>query len=196
LNVDIPEVQGFVLKPRFYRDERGRDHVEIAAVGSKDTVIHRVSPEIMKRFPKEWAAHCDGLPMQPRRGTKLTDLPGMNEPLAKKLYEGNVQTVEELAILNEAQCNGFGHGTLTQVLNARKYIARKEAEGRNLIAERMTTAVTAPNNVADPEVAELKKAVTDMSAQIAALVQIVAQQNAPKPRGRPKNGAKPSTDSH
>lgn len=196
MNVEIPEVQSFVLKPRFYR-EKDVDYIEISMIGSKDTVCHKVKPEDMQRFPAEWAAYCDGRPVLPRKGTPLMNLPGMNESLSKKLYDGNVQTVEELAVLNEGQCGSFGHGTLTQRNNARKFIERKQAEGRNLIAERMTTAIAAPVPVADPEVAELKNAVKDMGAQIAALVQIVAAQNQPKPRGRPKkNGSDTPADSH
>jgi hypothetical protein len=41
--IDIPEVQAFKQSARFYKDN-GRDMVELSFIGSKDTLINKVTP--------------------------------------------------------------------------------------------------------------------------------------------------------
>ena len=197
MNVDIPEVQSFALKPRFYRDGN-TDYVEISSVGAKDTVVRKVTPAVMAQFPSQWAAHIDGRPVLPRKGTPLTALSQMGADQAKKLFDGNVQVLEELAVLSDAQCGAFGHGTMTLRTLALKFLAAQEAARKSEIQDKIMKASSDPLPVANEGMAELAAAVGSLNTKMDQLVQILIAQNAPKQRGRPrKNGPNnPASDSN
>jgi len=193
LNVDLPEVQGFNLRPRFYR-EGNSDYVEISAIGTRDTDIKKVTPDVMERWPSEWAAYCDGRPVLPRSGTPLTALSQMGADQAKKLFDGNVQVLEELAVLSDAQAGAFGHGTITLRTLAQKFLAKQESDRKVEVQNKITAAAASPVPVAEanPEAfAKIGAAIDGLSSKIDQLVNILIAQNAPKQRGRPpkdKNG--------
>jgi hypothetical protein len=110
--IDLPEVQKFQQRARFFKDGDG-DFVEISYVGSKDTNVLKVTPQLMAQYRSEWTAYCDGSPLKIRPGTPLTALHGLDQVMADKYIAQNVHTVEELAVLNDMQCQSLGHGTLT-----------------------------------------------------------------------------------
>ncbi len=199
MNVDLPEVQSFALRPRFYR-QGNKDYVEISAVGSKDTNICKVTPEIMAQFPAEWRAYSDGQPLLPRKGTPLTAIPQMTDEQAKKLFDGGVHVLEELAILTDAQCQPFGHGTITLRTMAQRELAKREAARRAANHDRISAAVAQPMPVetVNEDMAKLTTSIDSLTTKFDQLVQVLIAQNAPKPRGRPKKNGPSNTaaDSH
>ena len=167
---------------RFYRDG-ARDYVEISYVGSKDTFVQKVTPELMARFRDEWNAHCDGVPLKQRVGTPLTDIPNMKEELAAKYIAANVHTAEEFAALSDAQCQGLGHGTLTLRTACRGLLEQRRAAAVEAATKKISevaASVTAmPQAEADARYAS-KSDVDELKAMLAQLI------NAQKSkRGRP-----------
>src|SRR5512139_3308169 len=199
MEIDLPEVQSFAQKPRFYKDGN-RDLVEISLIGSPDTIVQRVTPEHMARFREEWNAYCDGRPMEQRKGTPLTTLPEITEEMAKSFVERNLHTLEELAVLNDHQCQGLGHGLLTlrkkaQHLVMSRQMAEKE-QGYNRISSQMAKAASASEQEANAEVNELKDIVKEQGKQLAALTELLTKMAEPRKPGRPRkdaNGAKLSS---
>ena len=114
----------------------------------------------MAQFRSEWDAYCDGRPMQRREGIPLTDLPGLDEARAEGYVARNVHTLEELAALSDAQCQGIGHGTLTDRQGARKLVAQRQLEIRN----RMQRAVQEASAAIGPRPAERYAPNADMEA--------------------------------
>jgi hypothetical protein len=193
IDVDLPEVRALQAQPRFFRED-GVDYVEISYIGSKDTNIHKVKPRHMAMFPSEWAAWCDGKPMAIRNGTPLTHLPEINEQFAKNLTERNVHNLEELAVLSDAQCQGLGHGMITNRKKAQQLLAQRELDGKNranqLVADKMAEVGSAPVAL-PPEIsgvfAEQEKKIDALTNQVSALVDIMSKLAKPK-RGRPRKG--------
>ena len=186
MNVDIPEVQSHTLVPRFYR-ENNIDYVEISAIGSKDTVKKKVTPALMAQFPAYWTAHCEGLPPLPRKGTALTEL--MSEQFAKKYFDANVQTLEEIAFLSDSQCDALGQGTVTLRNNAKQHLAKAEAARRSNVQDQIMKASAAPMPVASEGMAEVTMAIGTLNSKMDELIHILIAQNTnntPKPRGRPR----------
>jgi len=64
MDIDLDIVRPMHQNGRFFKDEFGRDQIEISFVGSKDTLIKDVSPQIMAQFRSEWDAYCDGRPVE------------------------------------------------------------------------------------------------------------------------------------
>lgn len=190
--LEVPGVEALPQHARFYR-EGNSDFVEISFTGVKDTVIRKVTPDLMAQFSEQWAAFCDGTPMKQRAGTPLTDLAGVDAQRAEHYISRNVHNVEELAALYDAQCQALGHGTLTLRKAARDMLElrkMKEAErSRDLITKASATigAVPAEKYASASDLEEVKKSVLDLSGNVAALVAALSSQNAPKKRGpKPK----------
>lgn len=177
----LPEVQGFEQSPRFFKSPNGVDFVEISFIGSKDTIVQKVTPEHMAKFRDAWNSYCDGTPMSLRKGTPLTDL--ITEQLAKSLIDRNVHTLEELAVLNDAQCQGLGHGILTLRKSAQEHVAKHYAEAKvrtqNKIAEESTKAQKVDDSATLAAIGELGVKFDQLAAALLTAL-------APKPRGRPK----------
>jgi hypothetical protein len=183
--IDIPEVQAFKQSARFYKDN-GRDMVELSFIGSKDTLINKVTPEHMAKYRQEWTAYCDGLPPGKRPGTALTEL--MDETRGTALFNQNVHNLEELSALSDGQCQALGHGTLTLRENAKKLLMQRAFESKRVASERIAEKsadigpVPADKYAGQTEVAALSAKVDSLADSVAALVQMMT----PKKPGRPK----------
>ena len=148
-DITLPEVRVYTQSAKFFR--RGeQDFVEISFIGAKDTLVEKVAPVHMAQFRNEWDAYCDGRPMQRRDGIALTELPGLDEEKAESYIARNVHTLEELAALSDAQCQGIGHGTLTDRQGARKLVMQRQLERR----DRMQRAVQEASAAIGPKPAE------------------------------------------
>jgi hypothetical protein len=191
-DITLPEVKVYTQSAKFFR--RGeQDFVEISFIGAKDTLVERVQPTHMAQFRNEWDAYCDGRPMQRRAGIPLTDLPGLDEARAEGYIARNVHTLEELAALSDAQCQGIGHGTLTDRQGARKLVAQRQLEVR----DRMQRAVHEASAAVGPRPVERHVPTADMDAvrgELTALRQSIADlaklmEKPGKPRGNRKQRA-------
>lgn len=178
-DITLPEVKVYAQSAKFFR--RGeQDFVEISFVGAKDTLVERVKPSHMAQFRNEWDAYCDARPMQRREGVSLTDLPGLDLEKAESYIARNVHTLEELAALSDAQCQGIGHGTLTDREGARKLVTQRQLENRDLmqraVHEASATIGSKPAEQYAPsadldfvkaEIAELKQSIADLAGLVA-----------------------------
>ena len=190
--LELPEVAKQVKKGRFYKDTDGRELIEISFVGSKDTFVSAVEPEHMAEFRSEWNAYCDGRPPERRKGTALTDLPGLEPQKAEKYINANVHTLEELAALSDGQCQAVGHGVLTDRENTRKLLLDRQHKFKELMQKRVGDAMAKAQPVKDEaataELSEMKTAIAalaqgqaETNKSIAALVQALT----PRKPGRP-----------
>ncbi|MFA6984575.1 MAG: hypothetical protein WC213_00015 [Arenimonas sp.] len=183
-DIALPEVPAMHQHARFFKDN-GLDFIEISFTGVKDTVIKKVGPDHMSKFRDAWNAYCDGTPMARRAGTSLTLLNGVDQQLADKYIAQNVHTVEELAALNDAQCQALGHGTLTLRKQANDRLSllkfQTEEKARKAVSDAAATigAMPAEKYASASEVAELKQGIDDLKA-------LLAQALATKKPGRPK----------
>lgn len=193
MELSIAGVDSFQQSARFYKDD-GADFVEISFVGSKDSLVKKVSPEHMAKFKDAWDAYCDGRELEQRKGTPLTDAP-MSEIVAKSYVQRNVHTLEELAMLSDAQCQALGHGTLTHRENARKLIATRTDERRQDQMKAVSKAAGTIGGAAPTaDNSEVLETLKDQSQQlkvlnegIGALVQLMtAQAQKSKPGRKPK----------
>jgi hypothetical protein len=191
-DITLPEVRVYTQSAKFFR--RGeQDFVEISFIGAKDTLVEKVSPAHMAQFRNEWDAYCDGRPMQRRDGIALTELAGLDEDKAEGYIARNVHTLEELAALSDAQCQGIGHGTLTDRQGARKLVMQRQLERR----DRMQRAVHEATAAIGPKPAEQYAPSADLESvkgELAELRQGIAELAAlvggdTKPRGRSKTAA-------
>lgn len=186
LDIDLPEVQSMQQSARFFRDGE-RDFVEVSFVGSKDTTINKVKPEHMAKFREAWDSYCDGTPMQPRKGTPLTDLPGVDEQRAQHYVSRNVHTAEEIAVLSDAQCQALGHGTLTLRKAAHEMLSLKhmkeQERSRDLVTKAAATigAVPAEKYASASDLEAVNAKIDGLTDSISALVAALSK----KP-GRPK----------
>jgi hypothetical protein len=190
-NLTLPEVQSFAQKGRFFR-EGTTDFIEIQFVGSKDSIVKKVAPEHMAKFREEWNAYCDGRPPQRRQGTDLTAI-GIPAEKAEEYAFRNVHTLEELAALSDAQCQGLGHGTLTHRQMAQKLLSahamEKAAAARDAVSEgaaTLSTEVAAKVEQSSGDIAELKTQVGDLTKAVAALVAAMQPVEVKRGPGRPK----------
>jgi hypothetical protein len=180
----LPEVRAHGLAGSFFRGEDGRDYVKIALVGSKDSFVKRVRPEHMAQFKAEWDAFCDGRPLAIRPGIPLTDLPSIKEARAQDYIHKNVHNLDELAALNDGQCQSLGHGTLTDRKAARELVASRQAEAKTLSERKVQEASAAIGKTADPdEVDGIKAEVAELKNSVSQILELL--QAKPK-RGRPK----------
>jgi hypothetical protein len=181
LDITLPEVKAHTQTARFFRDGN-KDKVEIKFVGSKDTINQTVTPEHMAKFKAEWDAFCDGAPLKQRPGTPLTDLASISQPRAEEYIHRNVHTLEELAALNDGQCQMLGHGTLTDRKGARALVESRQLQMRDKLQRDLMdkqSTVGAVVAEAPPEIEELK-------AEMAELKAMLKDALAAKKPGRPK----------
>jgi hypothetical protein len=201
IDVELPEVQSLLQRGRFYKDENGRELIEISFVGQKDTVVQFVTPEHMARYKREWDAYCDKQPLQLREGTPLSEL--FDEKSEAKYIAANIHNLEELAALDDSQCQGVGRGTLTDRQSARDKLVHVQFEAdlaRRKRIDELTPVATA--STANEEISELRKSISDMQAglqtlQEAMLLLVKKEQQQPaeprsyrRRRGRPKGKRK------
>lgn len=185
-DISLPEVPARTMHARFHKDANGSDRVEISMAGTKDTVVTEVTPDVMAQYREEWNAYCDGRPLTQRPGSPLTDIPGMNEDRLKHYLHMNVHTLEELAALNDIQCQGVGHGVMTERKTARTILTTRQAEKKDNFAKKMEQAMKTAQPVQDQQSDEkLDKliAIGELTNQnILALIQALQ----PRKPGRPK----------
>jgi hypothetical protein len=186
---DGSQVQAYRQTARFFKDD-GADMVELSFTGSKDTIIHRVKPEHMAIYRQEWAAYCDGLPFQMRPGTDLLLL--MDEQRAKDYIHKNVHNMEELAALNDAQCQALGHGTLTLREGAKKLLIQRALEAKEravkIIAEKQAEVgpVPAEKYASQTDLAKVEKGLADLTSSVASLVEALAKKKPGRPKKEPE----------
>lgn len=194
--ISEPVIREFEQRARFYKDN-GRDMIEISFVGEKNTLVKRVTPEHMAKFKSEWDAYCDGKPVEQRKGTPLTQL--VDEGRAAAYIAANIHTLEELAALNDIQCQGVGHGTITDRGNAAKLLAqiaaKREQEARRRIvigtstAEPVSTASAAATEAAAIDLNDIKQQLGALTQAVQGLVTHLAAK--PKVGRPPKSRPKP-----
>jgi len=194
MDIDLPEVQALHQSARFFKDDAGRDLVEIAFVGAKDTVVKRVTPDVMATFKQEWDAYCDGRPLERRKGIPLSEI--VSEQRAEHYIARNIHTVEELAMLSDAQCQAVGHGTLTERATAQKLLSVRRVEAD----ERARKAVSDASASLGPRPAEKYASTSDLEAtnakldalsdNIGALIAALSEKRGP---GRPKKSKEEET---
>lgn len=189
-DITLPEVKVYTQSAKFFR--RGeQDFVEISFIGAKDTLVERVQPSHMAQFRNEWDAYCDGRPMQRREGVPLTDLPGLDEARAESYIARNVHTLEELAALSDAQCQGIGHGTLTDRQGARKLVTQRQLEARDRMQRAVHEASAtigpkpAERTVPSPEFESVKGEIAELKQGIAELAGLIAKTMPPRRKSRP-----------
>lgn len=188
-DVVLPEVVSAAARGRFFKDDNGSDRIEISFVGSKDTVIHEVTPEIMAQWRNEWLAYQDGQPLKPRGGTPLNAIPGMTEQRINHYLNQQITNVEELAALSDMQCQTVGHGTLTDRKTARQLLAQASYEKEQARIAKMEKAMAAAqpvrNEQADAKLDQLIAGQSALTAAITGLVQTLQQQPQKRGPGRP-----------
>ncbi|MCC6889617.1 MAG: hypothetical protein IT536_13870 [Hyphomicrobiales bacterium] len=181
-DITLPEVRAHAQSARFFT--RGSDTlVEIAFVGSKDTSIQKVTPEHMARFKAEWDAFCDGRPPEQRPGTALSELPSIDDARANDYIARNVHNLDELAALNDGQCQSLGHGTLRDRREARSLLAMRRLEQRERLQrevnDKQATVGKAATPDANAEIAALRSELAELKAMLRKALSLA-------PRGRPK----------
>lgn len=186
----LPEVKSHHQTGRFFR-QGTRDFIEIALVGSKDTLVQKVKPEHMAQFRAEWDAFCDGRPLEQRPGTPLTDLPTISDDRAKDYIHRNVHNLEELAALNDGQCQSMGHGTLTDRKSAIALLMHRTAVMRDKLQKEVQEKsaaigpVPAETYAGKSEIDAVKSELAELKGMLAQLIEA----NQPRPRGRPKKAS-------
>lgn len=121
---DTPNVQ----RPNFFHDGT-RDMVEIVSItDTKSTVIKKVTPEVIKQFPREWEAYKEKRPSDDIGGTPLSDVPGLDRNLILTLSLRGIRNAEELAALPDSMCLQIGLGTLNASRTARLLLKANAAD--------------------------------------------------------------------
>ncbi len=196
-DVEIDEVRGFAQQARFFR-QKDKDYIEISFIGNPDTLIQKVTPELMARYRDEWNAYCDGTPMKQRPGTALTEIKEMTPERAAELIRRNVHNLEELAALNDHQCQGLGHGTMTLRRTAQGIVQMRKFQEKEVAQKKINESV-APAMVHHPEMNALEdmvkaqaEKIDTLSNAVAALVEMQKQSLKPVTRKK-KNGPKLDT---
>ena len=157
-----PQILSLTQRARFYKDENGRELVEISFVGQKDTVVQYVTPQHMASYKTEWDRYCDREPMQLRAGTPLREL--FDERTEQKYVLHNVHNLEELAALSDSQCQGVGHGTMTDRETARQKLLHDQFEA-DAVRRKKIDAMPAVGLTAapDPELGRLKDEIKEIA---------------------------------
>lgn len=120
------------LRATFFKDMDGkRDMVELKIVGDPNTVIVKVTPELVKEYPRDWENYQkqtgdpSGMIVE---GTPLTEVPGIDRNAALALRIQGVRVAEELAGLDEAAARALGLGGITFWKAAKQLIKLKRLE--------------------------------------------------------------------
>lgn len=123
------------VRAKFYKcDETGRDMVELKIIGDPNSVIRKVEPEDVTKWPGEWAAYEQGKGEIEVKGTALTEIPGVDRNAAQRIKLHGVRTVEELASLDEVAAKSIGLGGMTFWKSAKLLLQAKRAEALEALA--------------------------------------------------------------
>ncbi len=115
------------VRAKFFRDG-DLDRVELTIVGDPNTVIHKVMPEHITKFPHEWAAYREGNPEIDYGGTPLQEVPGVDHKFATALRLNAVHNAEQLSGLSDAAAKSLGMAGLTVRDAAKLLIKTKRLE--------------------------------------------------------------------
>ena len=99
------------VKPQFYEREfngQMKDFVRISVTGNRDIFEAPVRPEDLSRFPEEWENYKKSKGHKKKKGSPLTDIPGMSEPRRVELELAEIETVEDLALAEMEKLLGLG----------------------------------------------------------------------------------------
>jgi len=168
------------LKPRFYyvpqqdqelTEKEGRPmykdklFIEIKLPGNKDEVRKRPATEMdIARFRRVYKQFMENNEESEVVGTLLSEWPGVNRAQVEEMKYMNIQTVEQLVAMSDANAQGFmGIAALRE--KAKAYLAASTVEAGAEIALKQ-----------QKEIEELKELVANMQSNM----------EAPKKRGRPK----------
>ena len=117
------------LRAKFFKDDdNSQDYVEITIIGDPNTLIRKVKPEDVSRFPREWESYRAGTPEPIVGGTPLTEIPGVDKGLSLALKLKGVRNAEELCALDEAALKGLGMNMITFQKAAKNLVAAKRLE--------------------------------------------------------------------
>lgn len=193
LDITLPEVKGHGTVARFYQ-HKGKDMAEVSFVGTKDSISLRVTPDLMAQYKREWDAYCDGKPLEPRAGTPLTDLSSISEDRAKEYVYRNVHNLEELAALSDAQCQGIGHGAMTERKAAIALVMHRQAQRRDALEKEVQNKsatigpVPAEKYAGSSDVETLKAEVAELKEGIGQILEALAKPKKRAPTVKLKPG--------
>lgn len=159
LNVPSP------LRATFYKDPDGkRDLIEIRVVGDTNSIIHKVKPEHVEQFPREWEAYQLRQQREPEpevNGTSLLEVPGIDRNAAAKLKMFHVRTAEELAALDEAQARALGMSGLTFWNAAKNLVKLRRLEKMQAVLDAHETKADEPEPAQAPRRGRPPKVTTE-----------------------------------
>lgn len=132
------------------------DMITIRVPGQRDSVVHRVNYTHQQRFPRQWAAFKLNTE-QIGTGTRLSEVPWLTPAQIADLKASNIQTVEQLAEMADANAHVFmGFHGLKQRAQAYLDAAAGAAPALKLQAELEKR---------DAEIDELKAIVNNLVAE-------------------------------
>lgn len=116
------------LRAEFYRDGKS-DYISIGIIGDPNVYKGKVTPEDIRKFPREWEAYQKGRPADEEiSGTPITEVPGITKQIAAQYKVNGIRTAEELAALNDMACSRVGLGALSHRKAAQLLIRAKQAD--------------------------------------------------------------------
>jgi hypothetical protein len=174
----IPQFYSEAVENTFRSQQAGRpqfDEVEFVRLiipGDRNSSpVMRVTDEERNRWPKEYEAFKKGLEL-PLEGTPLIEWPPINKSQVMELAYFHIQTVEQLAAVNDAQLQRMGMGTRALRELAKEYLD---------IANNGTAPIA--RMLAKIEALELKEKIT--SEALAAATARIAELEGPNAGHRP-----------
>jgi hypothetical protein len=149
-----------------------RDYVRVIQPGERDKMEREAREDDKHRWPRQWAAYQSQQQQVPD-GTPVDVLfPGAPHEVAM-LKALHIHTIEMLAALGEAGISRLGIGGRNKVERAKRFLdAANGMAGMNKLQ--------AENERMAEELAAIK-------AQMEQLIAAGGRDNAPRPRGRPRN---------
>lgn len=132
------QVENSKLRANFFKDVDGKqDLVEIVVIGDPNTLIKKVTPEHVKRFPREWEAYQAGSTEVTVAGTPLTEVPGVDRNAALAMKLKGIRTAEELANLDEGAAVALGMNMRTFVKSAQNLVKLRKLEAAQALEEKL-----------------------------------------------------------
>lgn len=124
-----------VLRVHFFFD--GSKHMaEVTSVtDDKATNIKKVTPDLIKQFPREWEAYEKGLETIDVGGIPLDEVPGLDRNAVMGLRLKGVRNAEELAALSDSMLQQMGMGFLGWGRAARNLVKLKELEAMTAVMD-------------------------------------------------------------
>lgn len=122
------------LRAEFYKDDLGRELIDIKIIGDKSVVTRKATDLDKIMFPNEYDAYTGGkAPVI--KGTPLTDMEEFSKVQAARYVAQGVRTIEEFVALSDIAVKGLGIGSIGLQKAARRFIEKREKKA-------VTAAVT------------------------------------------------------